>query len=83
MKNLTEVFEKCFNAGGKKTMYNNKNTIAILNYIIYELEKQFDALNAREEETTKENTQTAKESIFNILYLLSLPTGIIIYFINL
>ena len=61
MKNLTEVFEKCFNAGGKKPMYNNKNTIAILNYIIYELEKQFDVLNAGEEETTKENKEKQNE----------------------
>ena len=30
-----------------------------------------------------QNTQTTKESIFNIIYLLSLPVGVIIYFINL
>lgn len=30
-----------------------------------------------------QNTQTAKENIFNIIYLLSLPAGIILYFINL
>ena len=28
-------------------------------------------------------TQTTKESIFNIIYLLSLPTAIVLYFINL
>ena len=31
----------------------------------------------------KTNTQNTKANIFNIIYLLSLPTGIIIYFINL
>tara|TARA_R110000737_G_C14521201_1_gene475468 strand:+ start:135 stop:365 length:231 start_codon:yes stop_codon:yes gene_type:complete len=61
MKNLTEVFNKCFNAGGKKSMYSNKNTIAILNYIVYELEKQFNVLNAGEEETTKENKEKQNE----------------------
>ena len=30
-----------------------------------------------------QKTQNTKENIFNIIYLLSLPTGIIIYFINL
>ncbi len=30
-----------------------------------------------------QNTQTTKESIFNIIYLLSLPTAIVLYFINL
>ena len=30
-----------------------------------------------------QNTQTTKESIFNILYLLSLPAAILLYFINL
>ena len=30
-----------------------------------------------------QNTQTTKENIFNIIYLLSLPAAIIIYFINL
>ena len=30
-----------------------------------------------------QNTQTTKESIFNILYLLSLPAAILLYFIDL
>ena len=30
-----------------------------------------------------QNTQTAKENIFNLLYLLSLPLAIVFYFINL
>jgi len=30
-----------------------------------------------------QNKETAAQRIFNLLYLLSLPTGIIIYFINL
>ena len=30
-----------------------------------------------------QNTQTVKESIFNVLYLLSLPAAILLYFINL
>jgi hypothetical protein len=29
------------------------------------------------------NTKTQKESIFNIIYLLSLPAAIVFYFINL
>jgi len=33
--------------------------------------------------TKTQNTETTKENIFNIIYLLSLPAAIIIYFINL
>ena len=33
--------------------------------------------------TKTQNTQTTKDGIFNLLYLLSLPTAIVFYFINL
>ena len=33
--------------------------------------------------TKTQNTQTTTETIFNIIYLLSLPTAIVLYFINL
>ena len=33
--------------------------------------------------TKTQNTQTTKENIFNIIYLLSLPVAIVFYFINL
>ena len=33
--------------------------------------------------TKTQNTPTTKDSIFNIIYLLSLPASIVLYFINL
>ena len=30
-----------------------------------------------------QNTKATKESIFNLLYILSLPTAIVLYFINI